>query len=229
MKTYNILFIGNSYTYFNKMPTEYFEKIAESAGISVNISSVTRGGWTLVKHACEEFEEGAKIAALLRENKYDYVVLQEQSFRPATEFEYFLKGASQLLEKIKPNGATPFFYGTWGRGEGSVELGAYDLTHDSMTKKLVDAYDAAAKEFGCDVAQVGLAFDDVYKNHKEINLYDRDLSHPSKYGSYLAALTIFAKMFDFDVRSVAFDAGFTKEENEILKNAAYAAANRKNI
>ena len=136
MKPYNILFIGNSYTYFNKMPTEYFNKIAESAGITVNVESVTRGGWTLLKHASEEFEEGAKITSLLKENSYDYVVLQEQSFRPAVDPKRFFDGARALNEKIKANGATPFLYATWGRGEGCADLDKHSLTNKIMTEKL---------------------------------------------------------------------------------------------
>ena len=31
---YSILFIGNSYTYYNDMPTAIFEKMAEAAGLA---------------------------------------------------------------------------------------------------------------------------------------------------------------------------------------------------
>ena len=36
-KEYRILFIGNSYTYFNEMPTELFSVIAKEAGYSVEV------------------------------------------------------------------------------------------------------------------------------------------------------------------------------------------------
>ena len=220
----NVLFIGNSYTYFNDMPSEYFAKIAESAGVRVNISAITRGGWTLEKHADEKTEEGAKIAAAFRENNFDFVVLQEQSLRPAVNPEPFFAAARTLAQKAKSNGAEVVFYCTWGRKAGSLKLAEYSMTHESMTDRLSNAYDTAAAELGCTVAHVGLAFCDINKNQPQIDLYNEDLSHPSKCGSFLAALTLFAKMFDFDVRKIAFGADFTKEENEALKAAAYSAA-----
>lgn len=220
MKTYNILFIGNSYTYFNDMPTEYFAKIAESAGYDVNVTAITKGGWTLEKHADTNDECGAAVDAALRDNSYDFVVLQEQSLRPVVNTERFWVSARKLYEKVKANGAAAVFYSTWGRREGSEKLAEFSLTQESMTTKLADAYNAIGKELGACVAHAGLAFYEVYKN-SDIELYDPDLSHPSKHGSFLAALTIFAKMFDFDVRKVVFGAGFTEDENKILKEAAY--------
>ena len=41
-KTYEILFIGNSYTYYNSTVPEEFRKIALSAGYTVNVDSVTK-------------------------------------------------------------------------------------------------------------------------------------------------------------------------------------------
>ena len=50
-KTYEILFIGNSYTFFNAtVPTEQ-AKIAQTAGYSVNVESVTKGAWSLEQFA----------------------------------------------------------------------------------------------------------------------------------------------------------------------------------
>ena len=136
----NILFIGNSYTYFNDMPTEYFAKIAESAGAGVNVTAVTKGGWTLEKHADENTEEGARIAAAFRENKFDFVVLQEQSLRPAVDPEPFFAAVRTLFEKAKSNGAKVVLYSTWGRKAGSEKLAEHSMTHESMTEKLANAF-----------------------------------------------------------------------------------------
>ena len=40
MKKYRVLFIGNSYTYFNDMPKSLFEAIAKEAGIENVISEL---------------------------------------------------------------------------------------------------------------------------------------------------------------------------------------------
>ena len=41
-----ILFIGNSYTYFNDMPG-LFEKECEKNGVTADVDSVTAGGYRL--------------------------------------------------------------------------------------------------------------------------------------------------------------------------------------
>ena len=220
MKAHNILFIGNSYTYFNGMPTEFFAKIAESAGVSVNITSITKGGWTLEKHADANDVCGAEVEKALFENKYDFVVLQEQSLRPAIDQERFFASVRALCEKIKPSCANVVLYSTWGRKEGSEKLAEIGMSHKEMTEKIALSYRAVAKEVGAVVADVGHAFFNV-NALGEMELYHEDKSHPSKSGSFLAALVIFAKMFDFDVREIAFNAHLSKEEAEILKSAAY--------
>lgn len=216
---YNILFIGNSYTYVNNLPA-IFKEIAKSAGIEVNATAVTNGGWTLEKHADINDVYGSATDAVLKGKKFDYVVLQEQSIRPATETERFRAAVEKLLAKIEENGAKSYFYCTWGRKEGSSVLIDNNWTHEVMTEKLIAAYTAVGEKFGIPVAYVGKAFSDINKNHPEIDLYTADLSHPSKYGSFLAALTIFTKIFDKDPRDISYNYIFTEEEAAVLKDAA---------
>ena len=55
-KGINILFVGNSYTFFNDMPHACFKKIAEEAGYSVTVTAVTKGGAYLYQYADPEHE-----------------------------------------------------------------------------------------------------------------------------------------------------------------------------
>ena len=83
-KSYNILFIGNSYTYYNRMPEEIFTRILELAGYDAKVTSITMGGWTLGHHSDPKEElTGVRVAEALASNQYDYIVLQEMSTRPA--------------------------------------------------------------------------------------------------------------------------------------------------
>ena len=221
MQETSILFIGNSYTYFNDMPTAIFQKIAESAGYTVQVTAITKGGWTLEKHADPADEYGALVDAALRKNRYDYVILQEQSVRPASEPEKFYAAVRLLTEKIRANGATPILYATWGRKTGSKLLAEHGWTNGEMTKLLADAYRTIGEELSIPVAYAGLAFHDVYTHHGDtIDLYDPDRTHPSAIGSYLAALTIFARIFGVDPMTVPFAADLPKETAKILKTAA---------
>ena len=222
-KTYNVLFIGNSYTYFNDMPAAIFKEIAESAGYSVRVSSIVKGGWTLEKHADPADECGGKVEQALNGEKYDFVVLQEQSCNPATDTDSFYSACRLLAKKIKKNGAQILLYSTWGRKKGSSVLEKYGFTTESMTYKLAAAYESIGEELGIARAYVGLAFFDVTSN-TDIDLYDRDLTHPSYSGSYLAAMTLFSRMFEEDAESILFDGELPRGEAEILKKAAKRAS-----
>ena len=225
-KEHKILFIGNSYTYYNKMPEEIFRSIAVSAGYKISVSSLTKGGWTLQKSADENDELGHRVDSALKSNKYDCVIIQEQSLRPATEPAKFYDGVRAMYKKINENGATPYLYETWGRKKDHADLKEYGMTNATMTWKLAGAYTAIGKELGIDVSYAGLAFFDVYNSDlNSIELYNADSTHPSPAGSYLAALTLFADIFGYDPEAVGYrPTGISETDAAILKKAAHDAA-----
>lgn len=222
-KTYKILFIGNSYTYYNNMPARYFGEIMKAAGYKVRVMSLTKGAWTLLKSSDSQDELGSKVDSMLKNQDFDFVVLQEQSMTPALNTEAFYTGVGRLDKKIRESGATPIMYATWGRKQGSGDLTDYGLTSETMTWKLAAAYETVGKTLDIPVAHVGLAFWDITKNQQSINLYDPDLSHPGQEGSYLAALTIFARITGVDPTTVDYDGGMSDEVNVILKETARKA------
>ena len=222
-KAYKILFIGNSYTYFNNMPARYFGEIMKAAGYKVKVFSQTKGGWTLLASSDPDDELGRTIDNLLSKQNFDFVVLQEQSMRPALNAEAFYTGVRRLEAKIRANGATPILYATWGRKQGSGDLTDYGLTAETMTWKLAAAYATIGRSLDIPVAHVGLAFWDIIQNQKGLTLHDPDLSHPSSEGSYLAALTIFARITGIDPTTVDYQGGVNPRIEPILKEAARKA------
>ena len=44
-RAYSLLLIGNSYTYYHDMPTELFARMAESAGYTLDVTAITKGGF----------------------------------------------------------------------------------------------------------------------------------------------------------------------------------------
>ena len=210
-----VLFIGNSYTYYNEMPTALFAPFAAAAGFPVEVTAVTKGGWTLEKMADPADEHGARAAEALKE-PYDYVVLQEQSLRPILEPERFYGAVRKLAAAVREKGGKPILYATWGRKPGHEKLEELGLTNETMTLALSAAYRRIGEELEIPVAYVGQAF---YEAKGE--LYDPDGSHPSLAGSYLAAATLCAKMFWIDPEGVEFTAGL--KEAPALRRAAKTA------
>ena len=214
-----ILFIGNSYTYVNDLPS-VFAKVAEAAGISVAVSSVTKGGWTLEKHADPADVCGAAVEAAFAEQAFDYVILQEQSYRPIVEFDLFTNAVRVLAAKATANGATPVLYATWGRGDGCPLLAELSLTSAEMTDALADAYTKVGAAEDIPVAYVGRA----WKAAGGADLYHSDLSHPAPAGTYLAALTLLATVFKTDPVAIPYTPDFlSAKADALLKTAAKSA------
>jgi len=77
-----VLFLGNSYTYYNDLP-QLVEDVALSAGDIIVKDIHTPGGYTLELHSVNT---GTHIK--IKSGDWDFVVLQEQSQRPSlTETE----------------------------------------------------------------------------------------------------------------------------------------------
>jgi hypothetical protein len=184
-----VLFIGNSYTYFNDLP-EIFTRLA-GAGRSAAVEArmIAPGGWRLRDH----WEKGEARKAL-HEPRWDYVVLQDQS---TLGVNYYLEGkphvagdevfkpyAEKWAAEIQKTGATPVFYLTWARKACPEDQAALNY-----------AYARAAKESRSPVAPVGVAWAWARRQHPEIELFAGDGSHPSPAGSYLAACTLYATIF----------------------------------
>ena len=187
-----ILMLGNSFTYFNDLP----EILAALTGWEV--ISHTRGGAYLSEHLDPSCELGLKTLPALRDQRFDYVILQGQSQEPFRIRAQFLEAARGLCPLIRAAGATPVFYATWAYREGSEKLAETGLRYDEMLKKLTEGYEAAAKENDALLAPVGKAFADT---RRKLDLYVEDDYHPSQTGSLLAA-TILADCIRTHARSV---------------------------
>jgi len=187
-----ILMLGNSFTFYHRMP-ETLSEILES-----EIVSHTRGGARLAEQLNPETEMGAKTLHALKDEKWDYVVLQEQSIAPVTNAESFLKSAKELCDLIHANGAKPVFYATWAYREGSEKLSKTGLCYSEMARALQESYAKAAQAGNALLADVGKAFTRV-RGH--MDLYEAaDDYHPTQAGSALAA-AIIAKIILKDISS----------------------------
>jgi len=187
-----ILFIGNSYTYCNDMPTEIFVPLAQADGETVLVTSVTRGGARLMQHADPDTEIGQKLRDAIRGRSFDWVILQEQSLTPIVDPGSFRAGVGLLKAMLAEQTQNFLLYATWGRQPGQTFLKETGLTNERMTWLLAEAYDLAGQEHGIPVAHVGKAFLAYRQENPEAEVYHEDGSHPSPLGSRIAAETIWS-------------------------------------
>ena len=178
-----ILMLGNSFTSANHMP----ELLAALTGGEV--VQHTRGGARLSEHLNPGTRLGARTQAALREEHWDYVVLQEMSHGPITAPDRFLSSVEQLCGQIRESGAVPVLYATWAYQKGGAKLAAKGWDYDEMARGLSEAYHKAAGENRALVADVGRRF---YQLSRTEELYAPDGAHPNALGSRIAAETIAA-------------------------------------
>ena len=184
-----ILFLGNSYTYFNNLPALVSELARAGQQCKVETRMVAPGGKRLKDH----WESSAAHEAL-NSQPWDFVVLQDQSMlgthlyfegnaRVAGD-EVFRPYALAWANEVRKYHATPIFFLTWARRTTPDDQAALNY-----------AYIHAAKLTRAVVAPVGLAWARVRERDPAFDLYYRDGSHPSPAGSYLAACAIYSAIF----------------------------------
>lgn len=191
----SVLFIGNSYTSVNNLPA-IISDLAVSKGKEVTYDTQLLGGATLQTHA-----GNATTYTKIKSKPWDYVVIQAQSQEPSfpdTQVDTeTIPYAIQLADSIYANNycTDVLFYMTWGRQDGDPQWGPIS-TYEGMQMRLRNAYVRMKDSVQGSVAPVGMAWWDVRDNAPSINLYAADGSHPSFEGSYLAACTFYASLFE---------------------------------
>ena len=146
----------------------------------ITVDRALQGGATLEWH----YENGAALEKI-RTGKYDIIVLQDQSMRPAVDPEMTLKFARLFDEEIKKSGAKTVLFLTWARQH-----------LPEMQEKLDATYYAAAKELEAKIAPVGPAWKTVFSEIDGLVLHSPDKSHPNPTGSYLTACVFYATLTD---------------------------------
>ncbi|MEA1970283.1 MAG: SGNH/GDSL hydrolase family protein [Thermodesulfobacteriota bacterium] len=178
MELTKVLFIGNSYTYFNNLPF-MLENLSSAVGKAVQAQSVTRGRKTLQWHW-----HNPQTLDILDQGHWDFVVLQEQSTRPVNEPEQMRRAVARFASRIQKSGGTPLLYLTWAR-QRIPEM------QDALTK----TYLSITQEFDAWIAPVGPAWAKALADSPELTLHAEDESHPNILGSYLAACVFYAVLF----------------------------------
>lgn len=219
----NILFVGNSYTYYNDMPTKLFAPIARAAGYTVNVTALTEGGHHLWEYADKQDAMGAQLHALLGKStgkKFDIVILQEQSNTPISNPARFYSGVRDICAMVKAHNAEAeiVLYATWGYQTGHASLTKYGKNTQEMEMKLRAVYTAIGEEMGLQVAYVGAGMTYALE-HSAVGLYNEDRTHPSLAGSAIAAWTIFSTIFRVHPDSVDYTGDITPNVLAAIKEA----------
>jgi len=219
-ETKNVLWLGNSYTYFHDLP-KMVQQLAKGAGQTINYVQNTNGGWTLQKHASDK-----TTTDLIISGKWDVVILQEISQLPVfgekqvcAQSVAAQKKLDALIRKYNPN-AVIQFYETWGRpGEAEFEQWQYWLTLRYKTFACM----ASKPSRSAPVGEAFKRYGELFGLEARTGLYEDNDHHASEQGAYLAACVHYLAIFGSDIGHIMASGYFGPLDADTAYNLQAAA------
>ncbi|MFL0356193.1 DUF4886 domain-containing protein [Erythrobacter sp. GH1-10] len=189
----HILFVGNSYLYYNDSLHNHVERMAVAAGLfhesEPEYKSATIGGAALFDHNIDHLLEPGNLRV---DRPFDVVIMQGGSAAPLSPDRRmrFAETAETYAARVRAMGGEPVLYMTH----------AYVFPHprarEDMIEDIASLYIETGNRIGALVIPVGLAFDEAYRRRPDISLHASfDGTHPSMLGTYLAACTVLASIY----------------------------------
>src|SRR6266850_2699832 len=189
----SVLFVGNSLTQANDLPTVFKRFAAESSlHADVDVRSITPGGAFLYDH----WRRGEAVVRL-REQHPNFLILQGQSMEPLFAPQNFSYYAGLFKTEADHVHATTVLFSTWARPDGDpyYKEPTSGGSPTEMQTRLNSAYASLAQTTGATLAPVGVAWEHAQRVASEIQLLD-GTQHPSPAGTYLAAAVLFRVVFN---------------------------------
>src|SRR3954453_23029088 len=179
--------------------------LAGAAGLGMEHRLISSGGASLRRH----WNAGVAAEAI-RGGRYDRVVLQEQSTLPVKSAARMHESVRLFDAEIRKAGSRTVLYMTWAR------------RHAPGTQQAItDAYATIARELNADVIPAGLVWQAFLAKHQSPILHDKDGTHPTLAGTFLAACTAFAVLFGRSPVNNAFAVtGVSDKDRQLLQLAA---------
>ena len=199
----NVLFLGNSYTQVNNLPSTLVN-LTQDATHSMMVESNTPGGYTFDQHS-----QNTTSLEKIRKGIWDYVVLQEQSQMPSIDYYRYSNmypAAERLRDSIMKYNpcAEIILYMTWGRRDGGQQCENYGdglycsadfRDFDHMQDTMTSSYYELTQRLKCKCGPAGEAWRTAI-HQTGMNLFSSDGSHPSTYGTYLTACVFYASIWN---------------------------------
>ena len=215
-----ILFVGNSYLYYNDSLHNHFRRMVEEAFPNkidnLEFKSATIGGSRLSHHNIDHLLNHKNLSV---SKPFDLVILQGGSGEVLTKKSRneFAKESRKLIKKIRKAGSEPALY----------MIHAYSKSHNkydpNMINKVIKTYEASGNKNNVLVIPVGLAFENAYKLNQTVQLHKSfDGSHPDMLGTYLAACVLYAAIYNRDPTLIDYHyfGTISHEDRDFLQKVA---------
>jgi hypothetical protein len=173
-----VLFVGNSLTTTNDLPA-VVSGLATTVGRRLEVGRVTSDGFALDDH----WNDG-RIQRELAFGSWDVVIMQQgPSALPESQIS-LRESATRLSDAVRAVGSRPGLLTVWP-----------ESYRRQVLPDVITSYRAAAAAAGADVYPAGDAWFAAWRCDPKLAFYGPDGFHPSRLGTYVAALVVVGKLF----------------------------------
>lgn len=188
----SILFVGNSFVFTGDVPGQ-LKEIVGLYDVQIDTEEICPGGASLNDSKNEAIET-------MKQQKFDYVVLQDFGTRPVNDQSGFLSDIKTLCDAAKESGAEPVLYNPAWANDGA-DWKKPDLAYQMLE---TEAYETAAKKNDAILVNAGDAWVYVYDKYRDVSLYrDGDDYHANDMGAYYTACVFASTLFDLQIKDAA--------------------------
>jgi hypothetical protein len=229
-QTKAVLWVGNSFFYYNNSMHGHVGQLirgstmADKTGhrsVSATISGSGINWHDLEAHfkpnGVGSYSFNAKNEVIFNtfDKPFDVVLMMDCSQCPIhpqlrSFFYDFAKKNSDIARK---NGARPAFFMSWAYADAP-----------EMTEQLAAEYTNAGRTLDALVVPAGLAFARSLKDRPDIALTIADKRHPTMAGTYLAACTVLASLYNTNPEGNTYNAGLDAATAKFLQTVAWQTA-----
>lgn len=215
-----ILFVGNSYLYYNDSLHNHVRRMAEEMNPQrkgfFGYKSATIGGSRLSHHNLDHLLDSKNIGI---NESFQLVILQGGSGEVLDEDsrKSFNLDAKKMITQIKNNDGEALLYMT------HAYVPPHELYDPKMMEKIRYTYLKAANDYDVMVAPIGIAYMNAYKAKPDIKLHKSfDGTHPDILGTYLSACVLYATIFKKPSSEVKYNyfGAINYEDQKFLQNIA---------
>jgi hypothetical protein len=195
-----ILFLGNSHTAVTEIPTTVARILNQRQSHKKVMAHYLSGAFLDV------FLEGSRTEQIIKQVKWDIVVLQGQKISSSGKYIYSTDAAEKLSLLAKESGAQVILFCEWGRFMSALEN---DPGKIGETQRIQKIYQQIADKTGATIAPVGLVWETAKQKSPTWHLHASDGNHANDRGGFLTSLVM---------QEVIAHKIFTDEERRDLKD-----------
>ncbi len=223
-----ILFVGNSYLYYNDSVHNHVEDLLREhyKDESIHTELIAIGGSRLNYHSIDQILNYEIFDLDKPVNKIIFQGGSSEVQTPRTR-KILAMTSRQYSQKAQSLGIETYLYMTHPYQKSDPRY------EHNLIEKIKLAYYQAGAQSNSTVIPVGIAFDIAYKTEPSITLHLPDGTHPNMLGTYLASSTVFASLTGKSPEGLAYDylGRVNQNQKAFLQKVAWLAylQNEKNL